>query len=116
LEAVGGACCRTVAGMLLVALGYGVELELVLELQTEMSCYCLLSVISWLAQLKQRTFVVLIILVLVLRICECSAQLVEGRNSASATYAGNESGLNVLLYAILYCLTEAKENQICGTR
>ena len=96
--------------MLLVVLDYGVELELELELQTEMSCYCL-SVIFWSAQLKRQMFVVLIILVLVLRICECSAQLVEGRNSASATYAGNESGLNVLLYAILCCLIEAKENQ-----
>lgn len=35
----------------------------------------------------------------------------EGQSGDSRTYAGNESGLNVLLYAILICLIESKENQ-----
>jgi len=47
LEVVEGVYCRTVAGTLLAALGYGEELELVvLELQSGMSCYCLLSFLA----------------------------------------------------------------------
>ena len=48
LEAVEGAYCRTVAGTLLAALGCGEEPELgMLELQTEINYYHLLSAISW---------------------------------------------------------------------
>lgn len=46
-----------------------------------------------------------------------SAQLIGGARSCdSATYAGNESGLNVLLYAILIVSSEDKENEVCGAK
>lgn len=59
-EEMEGAYCCTVAGMLLVAPGCGLALGLELVLKIGLSCYRLLSGISWSARLKYRPLVVVI--------------------------------------------------------